>query len=101
MTAPRLASPRPSQRPIVVQIDSAAGSPSPAAAVTTGPVRPSSEPASSSIRAAVAGESTASSRASRASARPEAYISQHPRFPQAHSRPSGTTVMCPYSQAMP
>ena len=84
-----------------MQIDSAAGSPSAAAAVTTGPSMRSGEPASASIRSPATGDSATSSRASRARARPEAYISQQPRLPQAHSRPSGTSVMWPYSQATP
>ncbi len=32
---------------------------------------------------------------------PEQYISQQPRLPHAQRRPSGTTVVWPYSEAGP
>ena len=102
MIAARFAIPRPSQRPIAVKISTAAGSPSRAATVTSVPVSAAGwPPASSSSRRADTGDTSASSRASRASAVPLAYISQQPRLPQAHRRPSGTTAMCPHSQATP
>ena len=50
---------------------------------------------------APSGVRLANSRASATSAFPLQYCSQQPRFPQPHSRPSGTTRMWPGSPAIP
>ena len=102
MIAARSARPRPNHRPAAVKISTAAGSPSRAASMTSIPVSSAGSPSTScSSRCAATGDTPASSRASRASALPLAYISQQPRLPQAHRRPSGTTDMWPHSHATP
>ena len=90
--AARSASPWPSQPPTVWKQRSAAGSPSVAAWVITGPEIPSGVPPPSwSSLMAPPGVRLANSRASATRALPLQYCSQQPRFPQPHSRPSGTT----------
>src|SRR6202453_2389856 len=80
----------------------APGSPSIAAWVICGPEMPSGRPPPScSSLIAPSGVRRANSRASATRALPLQYCSQQPRFPQPHSRPSGTTRTWPGSPAIP
>src|SRR3954447_5478591 len=86
------AAPSPSQVPRSLSSSSAAGSPSLAARVTSWPrSADGSLPHSWARRAAMGVPDTTTSRASRTRALPLAYCSQHPRLPQPHRMPSGTT----------
>ena len=94
--------PSPSHRPTSRSSSWASGSPSRAASVTSGPVRFSGCPPMRSKRSEATGLPVdMSTRASRTSALPEAYCSQHPRLPHSHRMPSGTTCMWPNSPAIP
>ncbi len=94
--------PMPSQVPTSVSNSMAVRSPACATSVTSGPVRRAGSPATRSYRSRASGLLAATSpRASRTSALPEAYCSQHPRLPHSQRWPPGTTCMWPNSPAIP
>ncbi len=98
----RSARPAPAQRASSRKASTATRSPARAASLTCLPSMPSVVPSPSARRtAAFSGVALARCFAYRTSARPEAYCSQQPWLPHPHSRPSGTTRMCPNSAATP
>ncbi|CAB5029699.1 unannotated protein [freshwater metagenome] len=101
-TAAKSANPRPSQVPTPLKASMATRSPSSAALVKCAPWTPSGVPSpSDSRRPASPRLLAARALASRTSALPLAYCSQHPLRPQAHGNPSGIAFIWPISPAAP
>ena len=94
----RLANPSATHQPKRLMISSAEASPAAAAAVTCSPRTTSGSPPARSTRRGAA-PAIAISRPSAPSPLPEANRSQHPRFPQGHRGPCGSTTMWPNSPA--